>query len=109
MKSKIVKLDRTALRNLIKEAMTHDPTKVDFHVWRDQWVEAMKAKFDSQTQGPTRTKSSRESDFDDEVEAAAGDLYDEIVNVVSRIEDALDNGGYHHRPGSGPGRRGPHR
>jgi hypothetical protein len=100
---KPVKLSLKTLRSLIKEIQmppnfSSSISEIDLHTWRDQWADAMKAQYNP---NDPSMEALGQQEWHNQVEAAAGDLWDALVDAVADVEGALINGEYLSR---GPGR-----
>lgn len=71
--------------------------ELDVHAWRDEWAESMRARFND---GDPTMAANGEAAWDQQVEEAAGDLYDQIEAAKVSVEEKLLNGGYFRERGA---------
>ena len=96
MKNRVVKLGPKQLRQLIRETIdgqaVNDPSVIDLHTWTDQWANAMKSQYDS---GDPVMDANGPEDWNKQVDAASGVLYELLQEAVDSVETRLSSGEFY--------------
>lgn len=110
---KVVKLTRTQLRGLIKEAIMRKPIGQPEGVWVNEGMgsgrgeEGLSAfvfvwehdQFAAYDEGDPSMSAAGKEAWESQVEAAAEELLEKLKDALSEVETKLVDGGYHHGGG----------